>query len=145
MATIKFTVRPETAPVNEAMTPAHTPRTWPAPWATAQSKPVALANGAGAAALLSAGLGCAVFGLFVVLNEASATFHDLMILNSAVGPLSGKSTFPVLIWLVSWGLCHLRLRKREVNLRVVTVITALLLLVALLCTFPPFFMLFATE
>jgi hypothetical protein len=50
-------------------------------------------NGAAAAAILPAGPGSALYGLIVLLGDSNEAFRNLMILNTAVGPLSGKSTF----------------------------------------------------
>jgi hypothetical protein len=104
-----------------------------------------IANGAAAAALLAASVGSAIFGVIVVLAEANQTFHDLMAIDGSVGPLSGKSTYGVLAWLVTWALLHLVLRKREVNFKIAAIIAAVLIALGVLCTFPPFFMLFAYE
>lgn len=104
-----------------------------------------IANGAAAAAMLAAGFGSAAFGVIVVLAEANAAFHDLMAINASVGPLSGKSTYGVLAWLATWALLHGLLRKREVSFKVTAILTALLIAIGILCTFPPFFMLFAYE
>lgn len=145
MSTTKLTVAPREALLNERVSSPLTASDWVRPRADAQDKIEAVTNGAAVAALVAAGIGCAVFGLFVILNEASPAFHNLMTLNNAVGPLSGKSTFPVLIWLLTWGLLHAGLRQREVNFRVAGTITAVLILISLLSTFPPFFLLFAAE
>jgi hypothetical protein len=104
-----------------------------------------IANGAAAAAMLAAGIGSAAFGLIVVLSESIEAFHDQMAINSSVGPLSGKSTYAVLIWLATWGLLHLLLRRREVNFKAAAIIAALLIAIGVISTFPPFFMLFAYE
>ena len=117
----------------------------PAPVAEERAQAQVVANGAAAAALLAAGIGSAAFGVFVVLSEASESFHDLMTLDGSVGPLSGKTTYAVGLWLAIWGLLHLALRRREVKLGRVAVAAGLLVAIALLCTFPPFYMLFAAE
>ena len=35
---------------------------------------------------------------------------------AGIGPYSGKETLALLAWMVSWGLLHLLLRRRNVNL-----------------------------
>jgi hypothetical protein len=110
-----------------------------------QTEAMAVSNGAASAAVLAASLGCAFFGLFVILNEASPAVHDLMTLNSSVGPLSGKSSFGVLAWLVSWLVLHGLLRRRQLNFKTVTTLAAIFVLIGLLSTFPPVFLAFAAE
>lgn len=110
-----------------------------------QAQARAVANGAAAAAMLAAGVGSLIFGLLVILSEANATIHDLMALDASVGPLSGKSTYGMLAWLAVWGVLHLGLRKREVRLSRVAIISGVLVALAILATFPPFYMLFAAE
>jgi hypothetical protein len=110
-----------------------------------QTEATAITNGAASAALLAAALGCTFFGLIVVLSEANHAVQQMMILNRSVGPLSGKSTFGMLAWLVSWLVLHSLLRKRHLNFQTVTAIAAVFVLIGLLSTFPPVFLAFATE
>jgi len=114
-------------------------------WAAERTDAVALTNGAAAAAFLGAGIGCTAFTLFVILNEAKEAMHNVLTLNNAVGPLSGKALYAIAVWLVSWGLLHLGLRKRQVNFSLVLGITTLLVALSLLGTFPPIFELFAAD
>ncbi|MDQ0732369.1 hypothetical protein [Arthrobacter sp. B1I2] len=62
-----------------------------------------------------------------------------------VGPLSGKTTLTVVVWLLCWVALHLALRKREVEGR--RVVTASLVLIGLglglVGTFPMFFQAFS--
>jgi len=102
-------------------------------------------NGVAAAAILAAGLGSALYGLIVLLAESNEAFKDLMNLNTAVGPLSGKSTFGVLAWLVVWGVLHMRWRNKNVDFGRVWTATLVLIGISLVCTFPLFFMLFSAE
>jgi hypothetical protein len=104
-----------------------------------------LPNGPAAAAVLAAGIGSALYGLIVLLAEANTAIHDLMIINKDVGPLSGKTTFGMMAWLVVWGALHRVWRNRNVTFARVFTITLALLGAALLLTFPPFFLLFAVD
>lgn len=101
-------------------------------------------NGVAAAAILSAGIGSFALGIFTVLAEMSPWAKGMMTLTMPVGPLSGKTTFAVVIWLASWMVLHLLWRNRDIG-RFNEVIVAALLLVGLgfLGTFPLFFELFA--
>ena len=102
-------------------------------------------NGPAAAAVLAAGVGCAVLGLFTLLAEAIEPIHNFMELSSAVGPLSGKSTFAVLVWLIVWVGLHLWWRDQNVSFRAVYVVTLVLVGVGFVLTFPPVFLAFSYE
>jgi hypothetical protein len=96
-----------------------------------------------AAALLSAGIGCASLGMLVVLAEASDDVSDLVSFYDPAGPLSGKTTIATLVWLAAWALLHGQLRERKIDVERAVRWTWILLAVGLLGTFPPFFQLFA--
>jgi hypothetical protein len=117
------------------------------PWReAAEAQPEAgLPNGPAAAAVLAAGIGSALYGLIVLLAEANVTVHDYMIINQDVGPLSGKTTFGMIAWLLVWVVLHLLWRNRNVAFARIFTITLVLLGVALLLTFPPFFLMFAVD
>jgi hypothetical protein len=102
-------------------------------------------NGPALAAVLAAGIGSFVLGLFTTLAEASARIKEWLILSEPVGPLSGKTTVAVAAWAVSWVLLAALWRKREVDTRVVIIITAVLVGAGFLLTFPAFFERFAAE
>ena len=102
-------------------------------------------NGPVAAVLLATGIGSLVLAILVVWAEASESFADSLAYSDRVGPLSGKTIWAVVAFLVSWAGLHAVLRRREVNLRTVWLITLALLALGLLGTFSPFFELFAPE
>jgi hypothetical protein len=102
-------------------------------------------NGAAAATLLACGIGCVFFGLLVLLNDASPWLHEKLTFSKAVGPLSGKSTVGVAGWLAVWCGLHFRLRNRRVAMAPVVRATRILVVVAFVLTFPPFYLLFAAE
>lgn len=106
---------------------------------------MAIPNGPAAAAVLATGAGSALYGIIVLLAESIESFKNAMVLSNTVGPLSGKSTFGVLAWLVVWGLLYALWRNRQVNFERVWLATLALVIVALVLTFPPFFMLFAID
>jgi hypothetical protein len=102
-------------------------------------------NGPVAAVLLATGIGSLVLAILVVWAAASESFADSLAYSDDVGPLSGKTIWAVIAFLVSWAGLHAVLRRRDVNLRAVWLITLVLLGLALLGTFSPFFELFAPE
>lgn len=100
-------------------------------------------NGPVAAVLLATGIGSLVLAILVVWAEASESFKDSLAYSDDVGPLAGKTIWATVAFVVSWAGLHLVLRRRDVNLRAVWLITLVLLALALLGTFSPFFQLFA--
>lgn len=98
-----------------------------------------------AAAIIAAGMGAFAIGLFTTLAEISASFKDFLNFYDPVGPLSGKTTYAVVVWLVSWTVLHLALRRSTIKLTTGLVIGAIFLTLGVLGTFPPFFEAFAAE
>lgn len=94
-------------------------------------------NGRGAAAVLAAGIGSFLVGLFAVLAGKSPAIKSLMIFSKPTGPLSGITTCAILLWLVAWVILHARWRGRTVVLARVNTAAFILLALGLLLTFPP--------
>ena len=101
-------------------------------------------NGPAAAALLAGGIGCGVLGLLTFYNQVFPTTSLSKSLNwyNPVGTLAGKSSLAILAFLVSWILLGLLWRGREVNFRVIAIVSLVLLVIGLLGTFPPVWNLF---
>jgi hypothetical protein len=97
--------------------------------------PAVKPNGAALAAVLAAGSGAFVLGVFVILNEAG--IFAAPALYGPAGGLSGRVTFAVAAWLGAWGILHARWRQRDVAAG--RVLTWVLVLVGLgvAMTFPP--------
>jgi hypothetical protein len=96
-------------------------------------------NGAASAAILAAGIGSAVFGIITTISEVSASFATALNWMRPVGPLSGKAAIGVGVWLVSWIVLGPLWGKRDVRLSSVLVVSAILVAIGLIGTFPPFF------
>jgi len=101
------------------------------------SPSTSLPSGYGAAALLSAGIGSFALAAIAIASDRNAGFRRLMTLYKPTGPLSGVTTAALLVWLIVWGVLHLRWRKRDVRLPLVSAAAIVLLLVAFLLMFPP--------
>jgi hypothetical protein len=97
-------------------------------------------NGGALGAVLAAGVGSFAMGLIVVANEAG--IFAAPSLYGPAGGLSGRSTFAVAAWLVTWGILHSRWRKRDVATAPVLTGTLVLVALALAMTFPPIWALF---
>ncbi len=102
-------------------------------------------EGPAAAALLAAGVGAFALGLFTTVAEISESFKDALVITEPVGPLSGKTTYAVAIWLVAWAVLQVTLGRRARLSPAVLTVTAVLLGLGLLGTFPIFFEAFAAE
>ena len=102
-------------------------------------------NGPAAAAFVAAGIGSAALGVFTMLAETFEGVGSLMELYAPVGPLSGKTTFAMVVWLVAWGVLHAAWRNKEVSWKMVWTLTLVLVGVGFVLTFPPVFLVFAPE
>jgi hypothetical protein len=107
--------------------------------------PRRLPNGEAAAAILAAGIGSLALGIIIPLSEAIVPIKTALTLNVPVGPLSGKTTFMVVIWLVAWLALHLAWRGKEVAFGKVVVATIILVALGLIGPFPPYFELFTAH
>jgi hypothetical protein len=107
--------------------------------------PAARPDGPLAAVLLAAGIGSFALGLLTTLAEASQGFRERLILNAGVGPLSGKTVWATVVFVVAWAALHYAWRQRDGVLRTATIAFIVLSLLGLLGTFPIFFQAFAPE
>ena len=98
--------------------------------------PPTLANGAGAAAILSAGIGCFALAVLALAADKSAHLKSLLLFYKPTGALSGVTTTAILIWLLTWGIFEWRWEKRTVALGRVSVVSLALLGLGFLLTFP---------
>lgn len=94
-------------------------------------------NGAGAAAVLAAGIGSFLLAVFAILADKSAAIKSLMNFYTPTGPLSGVTTCAIIVWLAAWALLHWRWSWRNVEVGRVTIAAFILLFLSLLLTFPP--------
>jgi hypothetical protein len=99
-------------------------------------------NGPGAAAILAAGIGSAIFGLVTLASEVSGAIGRLLNFYDPVGPLSGKTTFGIIAWLIVWFVLARLWQKETVNMTSVNIAALMLLGVGFLLTFPPVWELF---
>jgi len=102
-------------------------------------------NGPAMAAIIAAGIGALILGILTTLNEASTDVHDFLEIDKDVGPLSGKTLFAVIGYLVAWAVLAPLLWRRSISWNTGLIITGLLLVGGFVGTFPKFFELFASE
>jgi len=103
-------------------------------------------NGRAVAAILSATIGLLVMGIVNTAAAASSSFNTF-VLNvgklwipnaTGIGPYSGKETFMLVAWLGSWGLLHLTLRKKSLNMKIAAIVFIVGLVLAAMFVYTPF-------
>ena len=105
-------------------------------------------DGPGAAAMVSAGIGIFVLGLFTVLSEASESIHAFLEDfqgSVGVGPLAGKTVLGSIAFFVSAGVLGALWWKKNIDVQKAFWIGLALGIIGLLGTFPPLFQAFASE
>lgn len=100
-------------------------------------KTPALTNGSGAAAVLSAGVGCFVLAVLAMLADKSALIQSKLVFYKPTGPLSGVTTVAMVVWLVTWAILERSWRNETVRAARINVIALSLLALGFLLTFPP--------
>ena len=102
--------------------------------------------GAAAAALLSIGIGALAMATVVGFSDANAAFNSGFVHSvgkawvpgaQGIGPYSGKFTFFLVGWLLSWAVGHVVLRKIDVDLGKWAVVSFALISLAILLIWPP--------
>ena len=106
-----------------------------APASSSESPARADANGAAMAAVLASGMGSFAMGAFVLLSESG--LFAAPALYGPGGGVTGRTTFATAVWLLAWGVLHVRWRSREIAHGPVFRWTVGLVVLAILATFPP--------
>ena len=88
--------------------------------------------------LVSSAAGCFAFGLLYLFGDKSKEINHLLSVYPPSGALSGVLLVGTLVWLVCWLVLAMQWRKRAPSVRFAVNLAVLLLLAALLFTFPPF-------
>jgi hypothetical protein len=97
------------------------------------------------AAIIAGGIGAFALGLLTTLAEVNETVKGWLELSERVGPLSGKTVFAVVIWLVAWAVLHATMRRTQYETRRAFAIAMVLVVLGVIGTFPLFFQLFAPD
>jgi hypothetical protein len=97
------------------------------------------------AAMVAAGIGCAALGVLTTLAEVSPGLKNVLNVYDPVGPLSGKTTMAVMIWLMTWYVLARRWSVRPPVMKSALVATFVLIGVGFVGTFPLFFELFTAH
>lgn len=107
------------------------------PYNRAGSDTPALTNGSGAAAILSAAIGCFVLAALAIAGDHSALIKSSLGFYKPTGPLSGVTTVAILVWLVVWAILARGWRKKTVSAGRINAIAFALVILSLTLTFPP--------
>lgn len=97
-----------------------------------------LPNGPGAAAILAAAIGSFALGVCALAGDAVPAIRGAFNVWPPTGPLSGVTLTAIVVWLLAWYGLSRRWGSRDVNLVAVNAASFLMLIAALLLTFPPF-------
>jgi uncharacterized membrane protein YozB (DUF420 family) len=92
-----------------------------------------------AAMMVSVGFASLVLGVLSTLTAMSASVSNVLTFSERVGDLSGVTTVASLVFLGGWAGLAFSWRKADLSLKRVAILTAALLALALVGTFPPFF------
>ena len=98
------------------------------------------ANGDAMAAMVASGIGAFAMGAVVILAEAGV--WSAPTLYAPAGGLSGRTTVAVAVWLMAWGVLHVRWRRRDVNSTRAFIATLVLIATGILGSFPPLLQIF---
>ncbi|HSR24474.1 MAG TPA: hypothetical protein VLW53_13045 [Candidatus Eisenbacteria bacterium] len=90
-----------------------------------------------AATLIGGGFGVALYGVLTFVVERFASTQAAFTISKDVGPLSGKTTYAVIGWLIGWAILVLVLRGRDVSERATYWISGVLVALGFVLTFPP--------
>jgi hypothetical protein len=121
------------------MATAETQQPPPAAAATFETEPP---SGPAAALILAGGISVFCMGIVTTLGEASTGIADGLQWNDRVGPLSGKTLITVIVFAIAWALLTVLWRRANPPLRSITLISAGLIVLGLVGTFPTFFQAF---
>lgn len=94
-------------------------------------------TGPGAAAILAAGIGCAVLGVFALLGNEFNGIAGFFDFYTPAGPLSGVATCSIAVWLASWFVLSTVWADRDIAIGPVGAAAFALLAVGFILTFPP--------
>ncbi len=98
-----------------------------------------ISNGPAMAAILSAAVGSAVIGLMTAGTVINAGLKSALTWWKPTGSISGTTGVGVVAWLVTWLVLHILWKDKDVPFTRVLVPALVLLVIALLLTFPPIF------
>jgi hypothetical protein len=103
-------------------------------------------DGPGSAAVIAAGIGIFVLGLFTLLSEVSEGIHvflEDLDFGEGVGPLAGKTILATAAFFVSWAILGSIWRHKDTDIKQSFWVGLALGILGAILTFPPVFTAFA--
>lgn len=103
-------------------------------------------DGPGSAAVIAAGIGIFVLGLFTLLSEVSEGIHvflEDLDFGQGVGPLAGKTILATAAFFVSWAIFGIIWRQKDTDIKRSFWVGLALGIIGAILTFPPVFTAFA--
>jgi hypothetical protein len=103
-------------------------------------------DGPGSAAVIAAGIGIFVLGLFTLLSELSEGIHvflEDLDFGQGVGPLAGKTILATAAFFVSWAILGSIWRHKDTDIKRAFWVGLALGIIGAILTFPPVFTAFA--
>ncbi|MFO7644183.1 MAG: hypothetical protein R6W95_07350 [Desulfosarcina sp.] len=91
------------------------------------------------AAIVASGIGCLVIGLLTTGAVISEGLKNILNWWNPAGPLSGKTSVGVIVWLVTWAIFHFLWKDQEAEVKKTMTITLILIALGFVLTFPPVF------
>lgn len=104
-----------------------------------------LATGPAAAVLYAGGIGAAALGLIIPISEAIPAFKTWLTFNAGVGPLSGKTIIPSLLFFLVWLVLGLMWKDKNPSLRTAVMVAIVGMVIGLLGSFPPIYDMFTAK
>ena len=98
-----------------------------------------LPTGPAAAAMISGGIGTLAIGLLTTGAVISSGLKDALNFYNPAGPLSGKTSVGVAVWLLSWLALNAIWKGKDYDLPKAFRVTLVLIALGALLTFPPIF------
>jgi len=94
-------------------------------------------NGPGAAAIVSAAVGCFVLAVVTIVADKTPGIKEALTFYRPTGALSGVSTVAIVVWIATWGVLSWRWKRKSVGMGRVGMVALVLLVLSILLTFPP--------
>ena len=104
-----------------------------------------LSSGPAAAVVLAAGVGSLTMGLTTILSRVSNTVAERLSWPHRAGPISGQAILASFAFFCSWGLLARAWRHSDPPLGAAALATSILVVVALVATYPPLLQLVARD
>jgi hypothetical protein len=87
--------------------------------------------------MMAAAIGSFVLAIIAFAGDKSIPVKNSLNLYKPTGPLSGVTTFAIVVWFLVWGFLEWHWGKRAVAMSRINRVSLALLVLSILLTFPP--------